>query len=122
MQHLWSVATWNLEITHDAGRPEWIDTPITNYRFRNLASSGLHAYDGEKWSVRLPRPLHLLTAWYTDEYCEQLYVTCIDPRGITLRRLLRDVGAQEDLPKTQGNRFKWNMWQALPVFRKSRIL
>ena len=30
MLHLWSLATWNLEVTHDAGNPEWVDAPVTN--------------------------------------------------------------------------------------------
>lgn len=100
MLHLWSLATWNMEITHDAGGPEWIDAPLTNYRLGRLDTGGPHSFDGEMWTVRLPQPLHLLTAWHMDEYCEHLYLTCIDPRGITLRKILREVEVQEDLPKT----------------------
>lgn len=99
MLHLWSLATWNLDVTHDAGNPEWIDAPVTNWNVDNLATGAGNTFDGEKWSIRLPQPLHLLTAWYMDEICEHLYVTCIDPRGITLLKLLNEIEVQEDLPR-----------------------
>lgn len=99
MLHLWSLATWNLEVTHDAGNPEWIDTPVTNWKFESLAANEAQFFDGEKWTIRLPQPLNLLTAWYMDEVCEHLFMTCIDPRGITLHKLLNEVEVQEDIPK-----------------------
>lgn len=99
MLHLWSLATWNLEITHDAGNPEWIDTPVTNWKFESLAANEAHSFDGDKWTIRLPQPLNLLTAWYMDEVCEHLFLTCIDPRGITLHKLLNEIEVQEDIPK-----------------------
>ena len=99
MLHLWSLATWNFEITHDAGHPEWIDTPITNWNIKNLRASEGNTFDGEKWTIRLPQSLNLLTAWYMDEVCEHLYLTCIDPRGITLLKLLDEIEVQEDIPK-----------------------
>jgi len=97
--HLWSLATWGLDITHDAGTPEWIDTPVTNYTIDNLSASGGHSFDGEKWTIRLPKTLQLLTAWYMDELCEHLYFTCIDPNGITLYRLLDELEVQEHIPR-----------------------
>lgn len=99
MLHLWSIATWNLDITHDAGIPEWIDAPITDWNIGNLATSEGNSFDGEKWTVRLPQPLHLFTAWHMDELCDQLYLTCIDPRGITLIRLLEDIPFRDDIPR-----------------------
>lgn len=99
MLHLWSLATWNLEVTHDAGHPEWIDTPITNWNFDNLAESEGNYFDGEKWTVSLPQPLHLFTAWYIDELCDQLYLTCIDPRGKTLIRLLEEIPYRDEIPR-----------------------
>ena len=99
MLHLWSLATWNLEVTHDAGNPEWIDTPVTNWKFESLAANEAQFFDGEKWTIRLPQPLNQLTAWYMDEVCEHLFMTCIDPRGITLHKLLNEVEVQEDIPK-----------------------
>lgn len=100
MQHLWSLATWNLEITHDAGEPEWIDTPVTRLALEDIVTPEQSRFDGEKWIVPLLKPLNLLTAWYMDELCEHLYVTCIDPRGITVHKLLHELDVQEDLPKT----------------------
>ena len=99
MLHLWSLATWNLEVTHDAGQPEWIDTPVTNWNFDNLAEGEGNYFDGEKWTVSLPQELHLLTAWYMDEFCEHLYISCIEPRGKTLMKILEEIEFQEDIPK-----------------------
>ena len=99
MLHLWSLATWGVHITHDAGMAEWIDTPVTNWIIENLSPSGGHSFDGDKWTIRLPSQLQLLTAWYMDEYCEHLYFTFVDPRGITLYRDLVELEFQEDIPK-----------------------
>ncbi len=99
MLHLWSLATWNLEVTHDAGNPEWIDTPVTNLTVDSRVENEGNTFDGEKWAMRLPQELNLLTAWYMDEVCEHLYITCIDPRGITLLKLLNEIEVQEDLPR-----------------------
>ncbi len=99
MLHLWSVATWELEVTHDAGQPEWIDAPVTDWNIGNVESSDESFFDGEKWTVRLPQPLHLFTAWHMDEPCDQLYVTCIDPRGNTLARLLQDITYGDHIPR-----------------------
>ena len=99
MLHLWSLATWGVHITHDAGMPEWIDTPVTNWIIDNLSPSGGHTFDGKKWTIRLPTTLQLLTAWYMDEFCEHLYITFIDPRGITLHKILDELEVQEDIPR-----------------------
>ena len=99
MLHLWSLATRHVDITHDAGQPEWIDAPITNYTIDSLSASEGHHFDGEKWTIRLPRDLRLMTAWYIDELCEQLLFTCIDPNGITLFRQLHDLEFREDIPR-----------------------
>lgn len=99
MLHLWSMATWGLQITHDAGMPEWIDMPVTNWTINHLSSSEGHSFDGERWVIRLPKTSHLLTAWYMDELCEHLYFTCIDPRGITLHKVLDELQVQENLPR-----------------------
>ena len=99
MLHLWSLATWGMDITHDAGMPEWIDAPVTEVSVGKLSESEDHAFDGERWTFRLPKPLYLMTAWYMDELCEHLYVTCIDPRGKTLHRILEELEVQEDIPK-----------------------
>lgn len=99
MLHLWSMATWGLQITHDAGMPEWIDMPVTNWTIANLSSNEGHSFDGEKWTIRLPETLHLLSAWYMDELCEHLYISCIDPRGITLQKILDELEVQENLPR-----------------------
>ena len=99
MLHLWSIATWNLHITHDAGAPEWIDTPVTNWTIDNLSAFDGHFFDGDMWTIRLPSTLQLLTAWYMDELCEHLYMTCIDPRGITLQKIVDELEVQEDIPR-----------------------
>lgn len=101
MLHLWSLATWNLEVTHDAGQPEWLDTPITSWTIENLEADAANAFDGEKWTVRLPQPMNLITAWFTDERCDQLYLSCIDPRGRTLMRIVEGIPYREDLPRIQ---------------------
>ena len=100
MLHLWSLATSGIHITHDAGMPEWIDTPVTNWTIDNLSPSAGHSFDGNKWTIRLPSTLHLLTAWYMDEFCDGLYLTYTDPNGITLYRDLLEREVQEDIPKT----------------------
>lgn len=100
MLHLWSLATTGTHITPDAGMPEWIDKPITEWVIEKLSERDGHTFDGEKWVIRLPQTLHLLTAWYVDEYCEHLYFTCIDPNGITLRRELLDRAVLENVPRT----------------------
>ena len=99
MLHLWSLATWGVHITHDAGMPEWIDQPVTNWVIENLTLSDESFSDGGKWTLRLPATLHLLTAWWMDEYCEDLYITCIDPNGITLHRSLIEQEFQENIPR-----------------------
>ncbi len=98
MLHLWSLATWGIDITHDAGQPEWIDAPVTEVSIGNLSEGEDQAFDGERWTFRLAQTLYLLTAWHMDEPCEHLYVTCIDPRGITLHRILEEVEVREDIP------------------------
>ena len=100
MLHLWSLATTGTHITHDAGMPEWIDKPITEWVIEDLSENNGHSYDGNKWMIRLPQTLHLLTAWYVDEVCEHLYFTCIDPNGITLHRDLLDRAVLENIPRT----------------------
>ena len=99
MLHLWSLATSGVHITHDAGMAEWIDKPITEWIIDEVMWNEGKSFDGEKWTIRLPEYLHLLTAWYMDEYCESLYYTCIDPRGKTLHRNLIDQEFHEDLPR-----------------------
>ena len=98
MQHLWSVATWDSTITHDAGMPEWIDRPLTEWKFDSRDLIGGNPFDGTKCAIQLPQTLHLVTAWYMDELCEDLYLTCIDPRGITLYRDLLEQKFQESIP------------------------
>ena len=100
MLHLWSLATTGTHITPDAGMPEWIDKPITEWIIEDLSESNGHTYDGDKWIIRLPQTLHLLTAWYVDEICEHLFFTCIDPNGITLYREILDREMLEDIPRT----------------------
>lgn len=100
MLHLWSLATTGTHVTPDAGIPEWIDKPITEWVIENLAWSDGHSFDGEKWTIGLPQTIHLLTAWYVDELCDHLYFTCIDPRGITLYRQLFDRQVMENIPRT----------------------
>ena len=99
MLHLWSLATWAVEITHDAGTPEWIDAPVTRVNIGDISRSESYRFDGERWIVRLPKTLNLLTAWYMDELCEHLYITCIDPRGITVHRILEELDVQEDITR-----------------------
>ena len=98
MKHLWSLATWGMNITHDAGMPEWIDKPVTEWIIDNLTLNDENSFDDNKWIIRLPEPLHLLTAWYMDELCEDLYFTCLDPHGITLHRNLLKQKFQESIP------------------------
>ena len=99
MLHLWSLATWGIDVTHDAGKPEWIDTPVTRINIGDLSPGEGRNFDGSRWTVRLPRTLYLLTAWYMDELCEHLYVTCQDPHGITVQRILDELEVEEDLPR-----------------------
>lgn len=77
-----------------------MDTPITSWTIESLEATAGNSFDGEKWTVRLPQPLHLFTAWYIDELCDQLYLTCIDPRGKTLIRLLEEIPYRDELPRT----------------------
>jgi len=97
--HLWSLATFGVDITHDAGKPEWIDAPVTGWTIDDLSPSGGHTFDGETWTIRLPETMYLLTAWYMDELCEHLYVTCLDPRGKTVWKMLDELEVEENLPR-----------------------
>lgn len=78
-----------------------LDTPVTSWKIDNIAESEGNYFDGEKWTVRLPQPLKLVTAWNVDEPCDQLYLTCIDPRGKTLIRLLQEIEPRDDIPRIQ---------------------
>ena len=53
MLHLWSLATWGMDITHDAGKPEWIDAPATEVSIGKHSTSEGHVFDGERWTFWL---------------------------------------------------------------------
>ena len=80
-------------------RPEWIDAPVTGWTIDDLSPTGGHTFDGETWTIRLPQTMYLLTAWYMDELCEHLYITCLDPRGKTVYKMLDELEVEENLPR-----------------------
>ena len=95
---MWTVLTWDRTITHDAGLPEWIDTPLSELSLEELAPRTDIHLDGEMLAPRLAQPLYLFTTWFLDEVFDQLYMSIIDPRGITLHRELRNTTVDVELP------------------------
>ena len=98
MQHLWSIATWDQIVTHDAGRAEWVDTPIMHLDIGDLAPDSSIFFEGQFWTVELARDLYLMSAWHLDEDHDGIYFTCIDPHGITLHQEVRAAGHYGQLP------------------------
>ena len=79
MQHLWSVATWEIE-THDDDRTSLkkIGAPVAEHF---LDINGKPKRSGEFLEVPLPRDLYLLTAWYVHDFLDVLNVFYTDPDG-----------------------------------------
>ena len=82
MQHLWSVATWEIETSEDdptSGKR--IGAPVTEY---SVAIKGKRKdFDGhsEPEEVPLPRELYLLTAWYVHDFLDKMHISFTDPNG-----------------------------------------
>ena len=99
MVHLWTVATWELEITPDAGYAEWIGAPLTELTFDLWSPHDDYIMDDGVWSIPLPDTLFVYSAWHMDEVCNGLYLTCLDPRGKTIHQQLIPNDLQIDPPR-----------------------
>ncbi len=81
MQHLWSTATWELQVNEDSYDESTIGLPVTILSLdipekRKTSQSTIPVH-----KVALDRDLHLLTAWYVHDFLDELYISFTDPNG-----------------------------------------
>ena len=81
MQHLWSAATWELQVNEAAHDESTIGVPVTILTLdipekRKTSQSGTPVQN-----VALDRDLYLLTAWYVHDFLDELYISLTDPNG-----------------------------------------
>lgn len=81
MQHLWSAATWELQINEESQDESTIGLPVT---ILSLDIQGKRKTSQSRPPVRkvaLDRDLYLLTAWYVHDFLDELYISLTDPNG-----------------------------------------
>ena len=81
MQHLWSAATWELQVNDESHDESTIGLPVTILSLdipekRKTSQSVIPIH-----RVALDRDLYLLTAWYVHDFLDELYISLIDPNG-----------------------------------------
>lgn len=81
MQHLWSAATWELQVNEKSSDESTIGVPVTILSLdipekRKTSQSGIPVQ-----KVALDRDLYLLTAWYVHDFLDKLYISLSDPHG-----------------------------------------
>ena len=98
MRHLWTTATSEQTVTHDAGEPEWLDLPVQGYVFRGELPD-------ERPAVQALNPKWLLlTCWQfeLDDVGKRLYADMFikDPNGNVLLASPLDPPDDEDYLST----------------------
>ncbi len=82
MQHLWSVATWEIETSaDDPTSAERIGAPITEYSVVVKGKRDEFERNSESIEIPLTRDLYLLTAWYVHDFLDVLNIRFSDPEG-----------------------------------------
>lgn len=82
MQHLWSVATWEIETGEaDPTSVKRISAPLTEYSVVVKRKRDDLGRNSEQVEVPLPRDLYLLTAWYVHDFLDVLNIRFTDPEG-----------------------------------------
>ncbi|MDE2638350.1 MAG: hypothetical protein OXI30_18430 [Chloroflexota bacterium] len=83
MRHLWTTVTTEHTVTHDAGEPEWLDLPLTDF----VLPASLNL-DGRPVEVNLDPAWLILSNWLLDEVDVgrplMPNVEIRDPLGLTL--------------------------------------
>ena len=83
MRHLWTTVTTEQTVTHDAGKPEWLDLPLEDFSVRAPSAS-----DELPLLYELDPPWQLRSKWLMDEgdigYLLVPLVEYRDPLGVTL--------------------------------------
>lgn len=62
LRHLWTTVTTENTVTHDAGEPEWLDLPLTDY-----VVPGLLGLEDLPLRVELETPWLLQSRWLMEE-------------------------------------------------------
>lgn len=95
MRHLWTTVTTENTVTHDAGEPEWLDLPLTDFVVHVVPD-----FDEIPLVQELDPPWLLQSKWLIDEIDvghELLpLVEFRDPLGITLYNEIVSVNNSED--------------------------
>lgn len=95
MRHLWTTVTTEHTVSHDAGEPEWLDLPMSDYVLPT--SANLHALPLEHqldpaWLIR--------SKWMIDEVDVGVPLAPIieyrDPLGVTLYNQVPNLSSFED--------------------------
>ncbi len=95
MQHLWSAATWELQINEESQDESTIGLPVT---ILSLDIQGKRKTSQSRPPVRkvaLDRDLYLLTAWYVHDFLDRLHISYTDPNG-------RQLWYTEPKPRSRG--------------------
>ena len=84
MQHLWSAATWELQVNADAVDDSMIAVPVTILSL-DIREEYIESQAREPvYKVPLDMNLYLLTAWYVHDFLDKLRITLTDPNRIQL--------------------------------------
>lgn len=81
MQHLWSAATWDLQLNDDAIDESMIAVPVTILTLDIRAEYIVSQSRAPVYKVPLDRNLYLLTAWYVHDFLDKLHISLSDPSG-----------------------------------------
>ena len=92
MRHLWTTATTQDTVTHDAGEPEWLDLPVQGFVIEGDLP------DERPVVKALDPPWHVLTCWqmeledvgmdldavlrFKDPFGIQLFASPLDPESV----------------------------------------
>lgn len=84
MQHLWSAATWELQVNADAIDESMIAVPATILALDIRAEYIVSQLRAAVYKVPLGMNLYVLTAWYVHDFLDKLHISLTDPNGVEL--------------------------------------
>ena len=81
MRHLWSAATWELQVDDDSHEESMIQIPVSILNL-DIEEKYLVSHSPiQVYGVPLSSTLHLLTAWYVHDFLDKLHISLFDPNG-----------------------------------------
>ena len=95
MQHLWSAATWELQVDEDASDESMIRVPVTILSLDSSQRRRITQVPIPFYEVPSAKDLFLITVWYVHDFLDRMHISFSDPSGIELWH-------SEPKPKSKG--------------------